>query len=169
MPHNVEIKARVTDLPLMRQRAAGIAGRPPQVLEQEDVFFSVPRGRLKMRTQNGAAELIYYLRENTSGPKESRYLRIPVSDPIATRSMLSVIHGERGIVRKTRWLYLVGQTRIHIDRVEDLGDFLELEVVLREGQPIDEGTAIARDLMSRLEIGEDQLIDRAYIDVQTPA
>jgi adenylate cyclase len=168
MPRNVEIKARVLDWDAMRRRAAALADGPVQILEQEDVFFAVPRGRLKMRTQNGAAELIYYLRENTSGPKESAYLCIPVPDPAAARVMLGRIHGERGIVRKTRWLYLVGQTRIHLDRVENLGDFLELEVVMRDGQPLDEGTAIARDLMARLGIHEDQLIDGAYVDIQTP-
>lgn len=165
MPRNVEIKARVDDLEQLRQRAAGIADRPPQTLQQEDVFFTVPRGRLKLRTQDGAAELIYYLRENSSGPRQSTYLRIPIADPSATRVMLALVHGERGVIRKTRWLYLAGQTRIHLDRVENLGDFVELEVVLRDDQSLEEGTAIARDLMARLDIREDHLLDRAYVDL----
>jgi predicted adenylyl cyclase CyaB len=165
MPRNVEIKARVTGWEQTRQRAAAIADRPPEMLEQEDVFFTVPRGRLKLRTQNGSAELIYYFRENTAGPRESRYLRVPVPDPVAARQMLALVHGERGIIQKIRWLYLVGQTRIHLDRVENLGDFLELEVVLRDGQSLEEGTAIARDLMTKLGIGDEQLVDRAYLDL----
>ncbi|MGA2439367.1 MAG: class IV adenylate cyclase [Tepidisphaeraceae bacterium] len=168
MPRNVEIKAHVDDLEQMRQRAAAIADRPPQTLRQEDVFFAVPRGRLKLRTQNGAAELIYYFRENSTEPRPSTYLRIPIPDPATTQAMLALVHGERGIVRKTRWLYLSGQTRIHLDRVENLGDFLELEVVLRDDQSADEGKAIARDLMARLQIRDDQLLDRAYIDLDTP-
>ena len=99
------------------------------------------------------------------GPRESSYLRLPIPDPVATRKMLALVHGERGIIRKTRWLYMVGQTRIHLDRVENLGDFLELEVVLRDGQSLEEGTAIARDLMAKLGIGDDQLVDRAYVDL----
>jgi predicted adenylyl cyclase CyaB len=165
MPRNVEIKARVIDWEQMRQKAAAIADRPPETLEQEDVFFTVPRGRLKLRTQNGSAELIYYFRENTSAPRESTYLRLPIPDPAATREMLALVHGERGIIRKTRLLYMVGQTRIHLDRVENLGDFLELEVVLRGGQSLEEGTVIARDLMAKLGIGDDQLVDRAYMDL----
>jgi len=168
MARNVEIKARVMDWEQMRQRAAAIADRPPETLRQEDVFFTVLRGRLKLRTQNGAAELIYYLRENSSGPRECNYLRIPIPDPPATRAMLSLVHGERGIVRKTRWLYIVGQTRIHLDRVENLGDFVELEVVLRDGQRLEDGAAIARDLMVRLDIRDDHLLDRAYVDLDTP-
>jgi predicted adenylyl cyclase CyaB len=152
----------------MRSRVAAIADHAPEMLEQEDVFFTVPLGRLKLRMQNGATELIYYLRENSSGPRQSNYLRIPIPDPAATRAMLALVHGERGIIRKTRWLYLVGQTRIHLDRVENLGDFLELEVVLRDDQSLDEGTVIARDLIARLDIRNDDLVDRAYVDLDTP-
>jgi predicted adenylyl cyclase CyaB len=165
MPRNVEIKARVVDWEQMRQRVAAIADRPPEMLQQEDVFFTVPRGRLKLRTQNGAAELIYYLRENSSGPRQCDYLRLPIPDPAATREMLALVHGQRGIIRKTRWLYMVGQTRIHLDRVENLGDFVELEVVLRDDQRLEEGAAVARDLMARLDIREDHLVDRAYVDL----
>ncbi|MGD0769616.1 MAG: class IV adenylate cyclase [Tepidisphaeraceae bacterium] len=168
MPRNIEIKARVIDLQAMRSRVAAIADHAPEMLEQEDVFFTVPLGRLKLRMQNGATELIYYLRENSSGPRQSNYLRIPIPDPAATRAMLALVHGERGIIRKTRWLYLVGQTRIHLDRVENLGDFLELEVVLRDDQSLDEGTVIARDLIARLDIRNDDLVDRAYVDLDTP-
>jgi len=168
VPRNIEIKARVIDLQAMRSRVAAIADHAPEMLEQEDVFFTVPLGRLKLRMQNGATELIYYLRENSSGPRQSNYLRIPIPDPAATRAMLALVHGERGIIRKTRWLYLVGQTRIHLDRVENLGDFLELEVVLRDDQSLDEGTVIARDLIARLDIRNDDLVDRAYVDLDTP-
>jgi len=168
MPRNVEIKARVFDWERMRERVAALADRPAETLVQEDIFFSVPRGRLKLRTQNGAGELIYYLREDTPGPRESNYLRLSIPDPAAARAMLALVHGERGIIRKTRWLYLVGQTRIHLDRVENLGDFLELEVVLRDDQSLDEGTVIARDLIARLDIRNDDLVDRAYVDLDTP-
>jgi predicted adenylyl cyclase CyaB len=167
MPRNVEIKARVNGWDELHQQSAALAGRGPEKLEQEDIFFAVPRGRLKLRTQNGKAELIYYFRENTPVPRESSYLVIPIPDPAAARKMLALVHGQRGIIRKTRWLYLAGQTRIHLDRVEGLGDFLELEVVLRDGQSLEEGTAIAQSLMRRLKIRNNQLVDRAYIDFQT--
>jgi adenylate cyclase len=153
----------------MLQRAAALADGPVQELQQEDVFFTVPRGRLKLRTQNGTSELIYYFRENASGPRESSYLCIPIPDAASARQMLALVHGQRGIIRKTRRLYIAGQTRIHLDRVENLGDFLELEVVLRDRQSVEEGAAIARGLMGRLGIREEHLVDRAYIDLGTVA
>jgi len=166
MPRNVEIKAKVIDWEQMHHRAKTAAGGEPKILHQEDIFFNVPRGRLKLRTQNKMSELIYYLRENTSGPKQSSYLCLPVANPAATRQILAVIHGERGIIRKTRWLYMAGQTRIHLDRVENLGDFLELEVVLRDDQTTEMGAAIAGELMKKLQIKPDQLLDRAYMDLR---
>ncbi len=124
---------------------------------------------MKLRTVNGRCELIYYFRENTPRPRQSNYLIIPIENGRAARKMLAAVHGEIGVVRKTRWLYLAGQTRIHLDRVEGLGDFLELEVVMREKQPAEEGEAIAAELMARLGIAKDQLLDRAYVDYLSEA
>ena len=74
-------------------------------------------------------------------------------------------YGIRGVVKKVRYLYMVDQTRIHQDEVEGLGHFMELEVVMREDQSDAEGQTIAEDLMRRLEIREDALIEEAYMDL----
>ncbi len=73
--------------------------------------------------------------------------------------------GEIGIVRKRRTLYLVGQTRIHLDEVEGLGDWLELEVVLEPGQSADDGARIARGTDARIRDRHDDLEARAYVDL----
>lgn len=73
----------------------------------------------------------------------------------------------RGRVKKTRKLFLIGQTRVHLDKVDGLGDFVELEVVLRDDQPEQEGQSIAQDLMRQLEIDEKHLLANAYIDMLT--
>jgi predicted adenylyl cyclase CyaB len=71
----------------------------------------------------------------------------------------------KGVVRKIRLLYWVGQTRIHLDEVEDLGAFAELEVVLRPGQSEAEGLKIAENLAVELGIREEDLVEGAYIDL----
>ena len=76
-------------------------------------------------------------------------------------------YGQAGRVRKKRVLFLAGQTRIHLDRVEGLGDFLELEVTLKDGQPAESGEAVAMDLMRKLGIEQDHLIEGAYVDLMT--
>jgi predicted adenylyl cyclase CyaB len=166
MGANVEIKARVRNPARLRESAETVSDGPPEVIRQEDTFFRVERGRLKLRVlAPDRAELIRYDRSDAEGPTRSDYLIHPTDDPDGLLEKLSAVHGVRGVVRKTRHLYLAGQTRIHLDEVEGLGTYMELEVVLRDDQSTAEGTAIARDLMTRLEIDEADLVEQAYIDL----
>ncbi len=167
MKRNVEIKARVAGLGAVREVVERLADSGPMELEQEDTFFVCPRGRLKLRQFAGCAEaqLIYYERPESSGPKESRYIVHSTADAEGLREVLAAALGIRGVVRKRRAVYLIGQTRVHLDQVEGLGEFVELEVVLRPEQSSPEGVTIAHELMERLGISPDQLIDRAYIDL----
>jgi adenylate cyclase class IV len=163
---NIEIKARATDPVRQRELATAISDSPLERLEQKDTFFEVPHGRLKLREfGSGGAELIHYVRTGRAGPKRSEYSIVPVLDPSGLKRILDAVLGIRGVVRKTRHLYRVGRTRIHLDDVADLGWFIELEVVRSAGQPDEEGEAIARDLMKRLDIHDADLIECAYIDL----
>ena len=166
MPANIEVKARVADLAPIRAVIEPLADGPAQILDQEDIFFAAPDGRLKLRIfGDGNGELIHYHRRDIAGPKTSHYTIAPTTDPEALRAILSSVLGVLGVVRKRRWLYMVGQTRVHLDRVEGLGEFVELEVVLRPDQAEGEGVAIAQGLMARLGIAEGQLVEMAYIDL----
>jgi predicted adenylyl cyclase CyaB len=165
MPRNVEIKARIAGVDALTPLAARIADSGPIVLEQDDTFFACANGRLKLRDQFAAgAELIFYQRADESGPKESFYVRTPVPDPAAMRTLLQRAQGETGRVRKRRVLYLVGRTRIHLDSVQGLGEFLELEVVLRDGESAAAGVVEAKRIMAALGVGPDQLLEGAYLD-----
>ncbi len=165
MKRNVEIKAAATDLAAVEEKAAKLADKGPMALEQEDVFFHCSHGRLKLRRVGERAELIAYERSDAAGPKQSRYVVYPTNDPDGLQNALSLAPGVRGVVRKRRTLYLIGPTRVHLDRVEGLGDFVELEVVLSEGQDTEEGLAVPGRLMAELGIAESQLVDKAYIDL----
>ncbi len=166
MPSNIEIKARVRDFEALRDRAAALSDTPCEVIPQVDTFFVTPRGRLKLRELQGAlAQLIYYERNNQGGPKRSDYHIFRTPDPEGLKQTLALAYGIRGEVRKTRYLYLAGQTRIHVDEVQGLGGFMELEVVLEEGQAEVEGERIARDLMQRLGIAASDLLEGAYMDM----
>ncbi len=165
MAHNVEIKAQLRDPDDLRARVEQLADQGPTVLEQEDVFFRSSAGRLKLRKFPDRAELIYYERPDSLEPVESEYMKVPVADAGAIEAVLSVAVGVRGTVRKRRELYLVGSTRVHVDEVEGLGSFLELEVVLEGPQTIIDGNEIARDLMEKLGVQQDDLVANAYIDL----
>ena len=166
MPVNIEIKAHAREFEEIRRKAESLSDTPCEVIKQEDTFFNTPSGRLKLRVlAPERAQLIWYTRPNQEGPKRSDYEIFETDNPEKLKSVLSSAYGIRGIVRKTRYLYLVGQTRVHLDDVEDLGKFMELEVVLREGQSDSEGQSIAEHLMIKLGVSRSDLIEGAYMDM----
>jgi len=166
MPRNVEIKARLADLEATRRLVERIADGPGEAVDQTDTFFRVPHGRLKLRERSGAdAELIRYRRPDRADPKESDYETAGVPDPGRLRALLAAALGVTGSVTKHRVVYRAGRTRIHLDRVRDLGDFLELEVELAPGETAGAGVHEARRLMGLLDIGDDALEAGAYVDL----
>lgn len=166
MPANIEIKAFARDFEGLRGLAEKMSDIPCQVIPQVDTFFNCPTGRLKLRElAPDHAQLVYYHRPDVSGPKHSEYRIFETHDPVGLKEILTQAYGVRGAVTKLRYLYMVGQTRIHLDDVQGLGKFLELEVVLRPGQPDTDGQAIAQELIGRLGILPDDLIEGAYMDM----
>jgi predicted adenylyl cyclase CyaB len=166
MGRNVEVKARLENLDGLLEKVKALAEFGPVHISQDDTFFVCPNGRLKLRVfspTNG--ELIFYQRPDSAGPKESLYSIVPTTEPDSLRNLLTSSLGQAGRVRKTRTLFLTGRTRIHLDRVEGLGDFIELEVVLKDGEPASAGTKEATELLSRLKIPTESLVQGAYLDL----
>ncbi len=168
MARNIEIKAHVEDLAALAKRVAVLATTGPIDIYQDDTFFRCASGRLKLRAFSSVAgELIFYRRTDQQGPKESFYLRTPTQSPNLLRETLTLAYGQAGRVVKNRTLYTVGRTRVHLDKVHDLGDFMELEVVLQPGESAEAGVNEAHTLMAQLGINASSLIDTAYVDLLT--
>jgi len=166
MARNVEIKARVTDRDALVRRAEALATEGPIEIAQEDTFFRCEHGRLKLRTfSEDRGEVIFYRRPDVGGPKESFYLRSPTSSPATLRESLALAYGVAGFVSKRRTLFLRGRSRIHVDRVDGLGDFVEIEVVLDDGDTVEAGTREAHELMAALGIDTAHLVEGAYVDL----
>jgi predicted adenylyl cyclase CyaB len=166
MPRNVEIKAKIDSVNSIAHLVEPIASEGPILIAQDDTFFWCESGRMKLRMfSKNKGELIYYQRANETGPKESFYIRTLTEDPLGLTETLKLAYGVMGRVVKHRILYRVGRTRIHLDTVEGLGQYLELEVVLNESDSIAAGVDDAQDLLSKLGVQRSQLIDRAYVDL----
>jgi predicted adenylyl cyclase CyaB len=163
---NIEIKARVEDVAAMRAKVTRLADHGPVEIAQDDTFFTCAQGRLKLRTlADDTGELIFYQRPDQAGPKESTFIVSPTVAPESLRDVLSLAYGQTGRVRKQRTLFRLGRTRVHLDRVEGLGDFLELEVVLSDGESAAAGIAEAERIMAALGIDAAQLVEGAYLDL----
>ncbi len=166
MARNIEIKARLESVSALLPRVAAMATGGPVDIDQDDTFFDCGNGRLKLRAFSAdSGELIFYRRVDQQGPKESFYLISPTSAPGDLRRLLALAYGEAGRVRKSRTVFLVGRTRVHLDRVRGLGDFLELEVVLRDDEDAAAGINEARALMDLLGVHPAQLVEGAYVDL----
>jgi predicted adenylyl cyclase CyaB len=166
MARNVEIKARIENVGVYVPILTNMASSGPLETAHDDTFFNCPNGRLKLRAFSiEAGELIFYRRVNQAGPKVSFFVRSPTSSPETLRESLSLAYGQIGRIRKYRTLFLVGRTRVHLDRVEGLGHFLELEVMLVGEESAEEGVREASQLMDQLGIQPEQLIEGAYLDL----
>jgi predicted adenylyl cyclase CyaB len=166
MARNIEIKARAHQFDQLRERAAALAAEPPMIFRQQD-FYDVPNGRLKLRQfdDNTPAELIFYQRDDRDGPKVSYYSRSPVTNPEAMHTLLAQALNTRGIVNKERHVYNVGRSRIFLDRVDGLGDFVELEVLLAQDDDEADGEKEASELFAKLGVPAADLVPVAYVDL----
>lgn len=163
---NVEIKARIDDWSSLRERVEALAGPPVDRLHQRDTFYRTGHGRLKLRELGPErGQLIFYERPDETAAKTSHYVLFETTNPSDLNQLLTAALGERAVVVKERFLYLVEQTRIHLDRVDGLGEFLELEVVLDPADDEAAGRRTADSLIETLGIRADQRIDCAYVDL----
>ncbi|MEA2511825.1 MAG: hypothetical protein QOJ59_1312 [Thermomicrobiales bacterium] len=173
MARNLELKVRCPpgDLSIVRERAQQFGVSPFVHLRQVDTYFAVAHGRLKLREispSEGArsAELIAYARPDQAGPRWSSYRRVPVpaADASELRAALAETVGVAAVVTKTRDVAILGRTRIHLDSVAGLGEFVELETVI-EGQ--DEGDAAEElaEVADALGLGAYERIAGSYGDL----
>jgi homotetrameric cytidine deaminase len=163
---NIEIKARDRDPQRTLELALGLGASDEGVIGQRDTYFTRARGRLKLREQEpGEDELIEYGRVEERGARTSSYRRVPVGSAAALREALDAALGTLVVVAKRRRLLLLDNVRIHLDDVEGLGSFIELEAVASPESDLEaEHDQVAR-LRGQLEIDDDALVGESYSDL----
>jgi homotetrameric cytidine deaminase len=164
---NVEIKARDPDPEATAGRCLALGASDEGLLEQRDTYFAGRHGRLKLREQEGAsAELIAYRRPDEAGPEESAYVRAVADDGARMRETLDAALGTTVVVAKRRRLFLWENVRIHLDDVEGLGTFIELEALVGPGAgDLDTARSKVDRLRSELAIADDALVAAGYSDL----
>jgi predicted adenylyl cyclase CyaB len=163
---NIELKARLASLETAREVASRLATERLEDQLQIDTYFHCKQGRLKLREiDRERAELIWYERPDQSEPKASNYCLVPVDDPAAAKQALVAALGVRQVVEKHREIYLYHNVRIHLDRVVNLGEFLEFEAVLGPDVSADEGNAQVAYLREQFGIASSDLATGSYADL----
>jgi adenylate cyclase, class 2 len=162
---NLEAKFRLSDLARTLERAEAMGFAVRAVLSQRDTFFNVPFGKLKMREQPDGASLIHYQRAHSQNLELSNYEIIPVADASAMRAILSAALGVLAEVRKERMVLMRRNIRLHLDHVDNLGEFAEIEAVLDGYDAADSYRAEVAEILAGLEIREPDLIAVSYFEL----
>lgn len=164
---NLELKARDLN-PRHTQTAARALGATDRgLVSQRDTFFWVPEGRLKLREESGTAELIHYQRADQPQATASRYWRRPIQDPEEMKEVLDRHLGVTAVVSKRRRLLVKDNVRIHLDEVEGLGAFVELEATPPPGHRPESQIDQINALRRALGISDELLVAGAYADQLT--
>ncbi len=163
---NFEIKAKLKDRANVEHRLRALGAKCLWTLRQMDTFFNVPRGWLKLREADGRPpELIAYERSTeVAGPRSSFYEVMALKDLEGWKRLLGRVLPVDRIVKKERTLWIYQHTRVHLDRVEQLGEFLELETVV-EGISDREAHLETQRLLETLGIERSDLIAVPYKDL----
>jgi adenylate cyclase class 2 len=162
---NIECKASDPDPSGSLVVCHALGAKDHGEIRQRDTYFAVPRGGLKLREeQPGRPHLIQFERANEPRQRESRYRIAEVDDAEALRAALTAAIGATVVVSKTRRLFLWRQVRIHLDTVERLGNFIEIEAVAPPASDLAEEYALVQTLRERLGITDERLISRGYAE-----
>lgn len=133
MPLNVEIKARCSDPEKIRQILKEKKAEFKGIDQQTDTYFNTPNGRLKLREGNIENNLIFYQRSDQAGPKESTVHLYKTSQGTDLKNVLQAAMGAKVVVKKAREIIFIENVKFHIDSVEQLGHFIEIEAIDKDG------------------------------------
>ncbi len=163
---NVEIKARCANhdkvKEILKSKFANFKGVDHQV----DTYFKVNSGRLKLREGNIENFLIYYDRENKEGPKESKIILYKSEPDSSLKDILINANGVLVVVDKKREIYFIENIKFHIDIIESLGSFIEIEAIDKDGSIGKEKLyKQCKDYMSLLSISNNDLVSVSYSDM----
>lgn len=162
---NVELKARDDNLAGSLAVCRALGAEDHGEIRQRDTYFNVARGGLKLREETpGQAHLIQFERSDEPRQRESRYRIVVVEDARELRAALEAAVGVRVIVAKRRRLHVWREVRIHLDEVEELGSFIELEAVARPQSDLTREHALVRELREAFAITDARLLSRGYAD-----
>jgi adenylate cyclase class 2 len=166
MRRNVELKVKYPDLERAARIVDSLGAEFQGILEQTDIYFRCSHGRLKLReTEGSPAQLIWYDRSDEASARLSRYIVTHVPDVVVLKEMLSRSNGVLTEVRKSRELYIWENVRIHLDRVDAAGRFIEFEVVLDAGQTEEQGVRKLETLCHHLRIEPEARLAQSYADL----
>lgn len=163
---NIEIKARCADQTAIRAILTSHKAKLKGTYHQVDTYFQANAGRLKLREVNSEQFLVFYEREEAEGPKQSD-VTLFKSDPASSlKEILRLSLGILVVVDKQREVYLIENVTFHLDTVENLGTFVEIEVTDDSGVlPKEALMAQCQTYLDLFAIQKEDLLSVSYSDL----
>ena len=164
---NIEIKLAADNFRKINPLLKNLGAKHEGTLEQVDTYFVVPRGRLKLRAINNSTyQLIFYSRPDKEKSKLSDYHIVEFSKEqyLLLLDMLKLAYGITVIVKKKRILWIYKNTRIHLDKVDSLGSFIELETVINTIS-LSDGKKEHADVIRLFRLGDYKKVNNSYSDL----
>jgi predicted adenylyl cyclase CyaB len=162
---NIELKALDPEPLASLERCHALGAKRGGEKWQRDTHFEVKRGGLKLREEDpGRPHLIQFERAGQAHERESRYRILDVQDAAALSASLAAAVGIRAVVVKRRLVVLWRGVRIHLDDVEGLGTFIELEAVAPPHSDLARERELVAFLRTALAITSDRVISRGYAE-----
>ncbi|MEZ4775723.1 MAG: class IV adenylate cyclase [Bacteroidia bacterium] len=166
MPLNVEIKAKTNRPAEIRAILHDLHALEKGTDHQTDTYFYCSNGRMKLRQGNIENNLIFYRRGDQAGPKTAEVFLYSATPGPELKALLREAMGVWKEVVKTREIYFIDNVKFHLDQVEGLGSFVEIEAIDTEGL-ISEEVLLAQcqQYMQLLGIAEGDLLTSSYSDM----
>lgn len=163
---NIETKVRLDSLDTTKNLVSQFASFVGK-LKQKDTYFLLGKKRLKAREEGGRTGFIYYQREGNSGPMQSRYFRFGQNKFFfwLLKILFRITLGTKKVVEKERLLYVHKNTRIHLDKVKQLGSFLELETVVKNEKMYQALKQEHEEVKNRLHLEDMKELPCSYSDL----
>jgi predicted adenylyl cyclase CyaB len=163
---NVEMKARCSNPQKIHSNLKELNAEFKGTDHQIDTYFKVKEGRLKLREGTIEKSLIYYQRSDTKEPKKSDINLVPFDETDGIKELLLNALDLLIVVDKQRSIYFIGNVKFHVDEVEELGNFVEIEAIDEDGSRTEEELRSQCDhYMQQFGITKNVLLARSYADL----
>jgi predicted adenylyl cyclase CyaB len=161
---NYEFKARLKNEKLVRATLQRLRARRVGTDQQVDTYFRLPAGRLKVRQGRIENALIFYRRLDAPRARRASVATMLLPRRNSLRDILASALGVLAVVKKRREIYFVGNVKIHLDRVRQLGKFLEVEAISRAGD-VKKIRAQARKFQRLFAVSTSDIVPQSYCDL----
>lgn len=163
---NVEIKAKSENHEEIEEILLSEGALFKGIDLQVDTYFKVKEGRLKLREGNIENSLIFYKRKNQDGPKNSHVELVKLEKQSGIKDLLTKSNGVLTKVQKERKIFFAENVKIHLDKVEELGSFLEIEAIDESGKlEKEELENQCKNFMEKFGVKEKDLVSCSYSDL----